>query len=324
MGEEVSMAVPGCPVAVLGSGSIGVSWAIVFARAGHPVRLFDIEASTAERVTREIDTKLADLATEDLLDCTPHAVAARITVTFELPKAVTGAGLIVECVPEDLVVKQALFSQLEGLVEATAVVASSSSAIAASSSFAGCSYRNRCLVAHPANPPHILPVVELVPAPFTAPDTIETARALLTDARMSPILVHREVEGFVYNRLQGAVLREAYCLVRDGVASVADIDQVMTEGLGRRWSVVGPFETVDLNTRGGIEVHARRMGPAYARMGRERGQNDPWTPELVAEVTEARRAALPMDRWDERVRWRDRLMLALERCRRQQPAGGDA
>jgi 3-hydroxyacyl-CoA dehydrogenase len=157
-----------------------------------------------------------------------------------------------------------------------------------------------------------------VPAPFTTPDSIETARALLTDAGMSPVLVHREVEGFVYNRLQGAVLREAYCLVRDGVASVADIDRVMTEGLGRRWSVVGPFETVDLNTRGGIAEHARRMGPAYARMGRERGQNDPWTAELVAEVTEARRAALPMDRWDERVRWRDRLMLALERCRRSQ------
>jgi len=318
MGEGVSMAVRSCPIAVLGSGSIGVSWAIVFARADHPVQLYDVDASTAERVTREINTKLADLATEDLLDCAPHVIAARITATFELPKAVTGAGLIVECVPEDLVVKQALFGQLEGLVEATAVVASSSSSIAGSSSFAGCSFRNRCLVAHPANPPHILPVVELVPAPFTTPDSIETARALLTDAGMSPVLVHREVEGFVYNRLQGAVLREAYCLVRDGVASVADIDRVMTEGLGRRWSVVGPFETVDLNTRGGIAEHARRMGPAYARMGRERGQNDPWTAELVAEVTEARRAALPMDRWDERVRWRDRLMLALERCRRSQ------
>ena len=206
------MAVRGCPVAVLGSGSIGVSWAIVFARAGHPVRLFDIDASTAERVSREIDTKLADLATEDLLDCAPHVVAARITVTFELPQAVTGAGLIVECVPEDLVVKQALFSQLEGLVEATAVVASSSSAIAASSSFAGCSFRNRCLVAHPANPPHILPVVELVPAHFTTPDNVETARALLTvsRARRPSVPAKGRVSSTTAFRVRSCVRRTAW------------------------------------------------------------------------------------------------------------------
>ena len=90
-----------------------------------------------------------------------------------------------------------------------------------------------------------------------------------------------------------------------------------------RASVVGAERSRELFEAAYAE-HARRMGPAYARMGRERGQNDPWTPELVAEVTEARRAALAIDRWDERVRWRDRLMLALERCRRQQPAGGDA
>ena len=105
------------------------------------------------------------------------------------------------------------------------------------------------------------------------------------------VRVAREVEGFVFNRLQGAVLREAYCLVRDGVATVADIDRLMRDGLGLRWAAIGPFETVDLNTRGGIAAHAERMGPAYARMGAERGQDDPWTPELVAEVAEQRRAA---------------------------------
>ena len=305
-----------CSVVVLGSGSIGVSWAIVFARAGHPVQLFDVDPASATRATREIATRLEDLAAEGLLGRETSAVTAQITTTCDLAGAVAGARFVVECVPEDLTIKRGVFDQLEKVLEATAVVASSSSAITASSSFGSCSFRSRCLVAHPANPPHILPVVELVPAPFTAPDTVETVRALLADAGMSPILVHREIEGFVYNRLQGAVLREAYCLVRDGVASVADIDRVMTEGLGRRWSVVGPFETVDLNTRGGIGVHAQRMGPAYARMGYERGQDDPWTADLVAEVAAARRAALSLDRWDERVRWRDRMMLALERCRR--------
>ena len=100
----------------------------------------------------------------------------------------------------------------------------------------------------------------------------------------------------MFNRLQGALLREAYCLVRDGVATVADIDRLVRDGLGLRWSVIGPFETVDLNTRGGIAAHAEKMGPAYARMGAERGQHDPWTPELVAEVAAARRAELPLER----------------------------
>jgi L-gulonate 3-dehydrogenase len=120
--------------------------------------------------------------------------------------------------------------------------------------------------------------------------------------------VRKEIEGFVFNRLQGALLREAYCLVRDGVADVDDVDRVVREGLGRRWAVIGPFETADLNTRGGIAEHAKRLGPAYARMGAERGQDDPWTPELVARVTEERRRLLPLEQWEERVAWRDRRM----------------
>jgi 3-hydroxyacyl-CoA dehydrogenase len=134
---------------------------------------------------------------------------------------------------------------------------------------------------------------------------------------MKPVRVQKETEGFVFNRLQGALLREAYCLVRDGVASVDDIDTVVRDGLGLRWSVVGPFETVDLNTRGGIASHAQKMGPAYERMGAERGQHDPWTPELVAQVAAARRAVLPLDRWEERVAWRDERLTELVRARRE-------
>jgi 3-hydroxyacyl-CoA dehydrogenase len=133
---------------------------------------------------------------------------------------------------------------------------------------------------------------------------------------MEPVLVHKEVEGFVFNRLQGALLREAYCLVRDGVASVDDVDCIVREGLGLRWSIIGPFETVDLNTQGGIESHAQKMGPAYERMGAERGQRDPWTADLVAKVSAARRALLPLDRWAERVGWRDRRLMSLIRHRK--------
>jgi ketosteroid isomerase-like protein len=133
---------------------------------------------------------------------------------------------------------------------------------------------------------------------------------------MSVVRVRAEVEGFVLNRLQGAVLREAYCLVRDGIAGVDDVDRVVRDGFGRRWAVIGPFETADLNTRGGIEAHAARMGPAYERMGADRGQHDPWTPDLVARVAEERRRLLPIEDWEARVAWRDRMLMMLEGARR--------
>ncbi|OYU73121.1 MAG: hypothetical protein CFE45_38190 [Burkholderiales bacterium PBB5] len=133
---------------------------------------------------------------------------------------------------------------------------------------------------------------------------------------MAPVRVKREIEGFLFNRLQGALLREAYCLVRDGIADVADVDRAISEGLGIRWSVIGPFETVDLNTRGGIRAHAERLGPAYARMGAARGQNDPLTPDLVDKVDGERRNLLPLDQWQERVSWRDRRMMDIKALRR--------
>ncbi|HKU17250.1 MAG TPA: 3-hydroxyacyl-CoA dehydrogenase family protein, partial [Steroidobacteraceae bacterium] len=106
-----------------------------------------------------------------------------------------------------------------------------------------------------------------------------------------------------------------------GVASVEDIDCIVRDGLGLRWSVVGPFETVDLNTRGGIASHAAKLGPAYAAMGAERGQHEPWTAELVKTVEEQRRALLPLEQWHERVRWRDRALMAALAARKHPPEG---
>jgi 3-hydroxyacyl-CoA dehydrogenase len=221
-----------------------------------------------------------------------------------------------ECAPEELTLKRELFARLDRESEPDAVIASSSSTIPCSQLAAGLAGRDRCLVAHPGNPPYLLPVVELVSAPFTRPDVVDRAAGVLERAGMSVVRVRGEIEGFVFNRLQGALLREAYCLVRDGIASVDDVDRIVRDGLGRRWAVIGPFETADLNTRGGIEVHAARLGPAYERMGADRGQHDPWTPELVRRVTDERRRLLPLERWEERVGWRDRMLMALERARR--------
>jgi 3-hydroxyacyl-CoA dehydrogenase len=298
-------------IAIAGTGSIGVAFALVFARAGTAVRCWDPDPGSRDRARRDLTDRLARLHSFGLLTQSPDAVAARVSFETALEDAVRDATLVQECAPERLDVKRELYVRLDRLTGPGVVLASASSAIRPSLLAEGLDAAARTLVGHPGNPPYLLPVIEVVPAPATSAKAVRRARAVYADAGLNPVLLHREVEGFVFNRLQGALLREAYCLLRDGVADVEDIDTVVRLGLGRRWGVVGPFEAVDLNTRGGIEAHARKMGPAYARMGAERGQFDPWTPELVARATAERRALLPLDAWDDRVRWRDERLMAM-------------
>ncbi|WOD14397.1 3-hydroxyacyl-CoA dehydrogenase [Paraburkholderia kirstenboschensis] len=303
---------------IVGGGSIGVAFAVTFALAGWQVRVFDPAAQRREAVPAEVRARLDELTRFGLLDEPARDVAARVAVVDSIEAATADADLVEECAPERIEIKRELFEEMDRTAPPHAVLVSASSFLA-TSKFVDETLRGhgRCLVAHPGNPPYLIPVVEIVPAPFTSNDATQRAIALFREAGLKPVLVGKEVEGFVFNRLQGAVLREAYCLVRDGVASVDDIDTVMREGLGMRWSVIGPFETVDLNTRGGIASHAQKMGPSYARMGAERGQHDPWTPELVGHVEAQRRVALPLDQWEARVGWRDRALMNLARYRRE-------
>ena len=303
-------------IAVVGAGSIGTAFAIVFARAGLRVALYDPDDQRLISATSEIAERLGYLTKEGLLDEDHARIKERISVTSSITDAVSGAVHIQECAPELLDVKRNLFAEIDEIAPRNAVIASSSSAMPASHYTNDWAGRARCLVAHPTNPPYLIPMIEIVPAPWTDADATQRTVDLFRAARMSPVLVNKEVEGFLLNRLQGAVLREAYCLVRDGIASAEDIDTVMRDGLGMRWCWIGPFETVDLNTRGGIASHAIKMGPAYARMGKERGQNDPWTEDLVAKVAGSRRQALPLEKWSERVAWRDRALMALLRLRK--------
>ncbi len=301
------------PAAITGAGSIGVAFAVLFASAGRSVRVWDAFPEAFDRARGELAARLGMLAEFGLLADPVDVVTSRVVFEADLADAVAGTILVQECAPERVELKRELFQTVLEAVPGDAVLASSSSAIVPSAIAAGDErLARRLLVAHPGNPPYLLPVIELVPSPATDPAVLERATEFYRAVGLKPVHVRREIEGFLFNRLQGAVLREAYALVRDGVATVDDIDEVVRSGLGRRWSFIGPFETVDLNTRGGIESHASKMGPAYERMGAERGQSDPWTAELVAAVAAQRRAALPLDDWDERVRWRDEQLMRLK------------
>lgn len=311
---------PPIRAAVAGAGSIGVAFALVFSRAGWQVRLFDPDEGRRALALDELRARIDDLAAYGLIAEAAQALVDRVEVVASIEAAVRAAQLVQECAPEVVKLKRELFARIDAAAPADAVLASSSSALPASRFASQLAGRARCLVAHPGNPPYLLRVIELVPAPFTDPSASARAERFYRAAGLVPVRVAKEVEGFVFNRLQGALLREAYCLVRDGVATVEDIDTVMREGLGPRWSIAGPFETVDLNTRGGIASHAQKMGPAYERMGAERGQHDPWTPELVEAVTRQRRAILPLEQWEARVRWRNRMLMALAKHRLTSPS----
>jgi 3-hydroxyacyl-CoA dehydrogenase len=299
-------------VAVLGAGSIGVAFAVLFAGSGASVRVWDAFPDAFDRARADLADRLALLAAHDMLAQRAGEVSARVSFHADLADALDGADLVQECAPERLELKRELFAAVLAAAPREAVLASSSSALVPSA-IAGddAALAARLIVGHPGNPPYLLPVIEVVPSPATDPEVVGRASALYRAAGLRPVLVRREVEGFLFNRLQGAVLREAYALVRDGVATVDDIDEVVRSGLGRRWSFIGPFETVDLNTRGGIESHAGKMGPSYERMGAERGQHDPWTADLVATVATQRRELVPLGEWEERVRWRDEQLLRL-------------
>ena len=307
---------------ILGAGPIGVAFAAAFAGSG--VTLCDPDPARRAEVPARLSDARAAMASVGRNRTGP----APTVLPDAPPDTIARATLILECGPERAETKRAILSALLPIAASDAVIATASSAIAMSRILPDAADQARCLVAHPVNPPSVLRLIELVPAPGTLPATMDRAAALFTAAGFRPVRLGRETEGFVLNRLQGAVLREAYRLVGEGVIGPADLDLVMTEGLGPRWALSGPFETADLNTPGGIAAHAARMGPAYARMGAERGEPGlPWPDVLVAKVSAARRAILPLDALPQRAAWRARAVAQIvalrDRLLAEAPAAKD-
>ncbi len=306
-------------IAVIGAGLVGRAWAIVFARAGHPVSLFDADRNAVAHSIGVLETALADLEAAGLLDELPATVRARITPTFGLAEAVANAAYVQENISEQLAAKVTLFAELDRLAPADAILASSTSTIPASQWSEGLAGRARCLVAHPVNPPHLVPLVELSPAPWTSPDVVERARELHCSVGQVPIIVRKETQGFILNRLQGALLAEAFRLYAEGYASADDIDKTVRDGLGLRWSFMGPFETIDLNAPGGVAVYCERYGDLYYEMAKTQTPRQ-WDEELVRSIENERRALLDVDQLEARAAWRDRRLMQLLAHRRRTAA----
>jgi len=309
-------------VAIVGTGLVGCSWAVDFALGGANVRIFDQNEATRTGAPARIKTMLADMEAAGLADHVEDALK-RVSVAATLAAAIDGADYVQESVFERVDVKTAVALEIGKLINGEVVVGSSSSGIPASSFTAGAPNRNRFVIAHPVNPPHLVPVVELVPAPWTDPEIVPWLRARLTEVGKVPVEVKREIDGFILNRLQGALLNEAWALFEEGYATTADIDATISQGLGLRWAFMGPFETIDLNAPGGVSDYADRLAPLYFRVAEQRISPRKWSPELVARVTAERRAALPLEDLPKRSQWRDRRLVQLVAHLRRQRAQED-
>ena len=305
-------------VAVIGAGLIGRAWAMVFARAGWKARLTDSDAGQLARARAFIAASLDEQQRYGLVT-NPGATLERIESASDIESAVGNADWVQENLPEKVEAKRQVFALLDRHARPDTVLASSTSAIPASRFTEGLAGRARCLVAHPVNPPHLVPIVELCGAPWTAPATIERAQRLYASLGQVPIVVRRELDGFVLNRLQGALLSEAMRLVGEGYVSADDLDKTVRDGLGLRWAFIGPMATIELNAPGGVADYCARYGDFFRRLTADPAGPDVWAADNAARVGAALGEPRSAEAREARTRWRDRRLMALAAHKREQP-----
>jgi 3-hydroxyacyl-CoA dehydrogenase len=310
-------------VAIIGAGLIGQAWAIVFARAGWSVRLWDEREETLPKAIATIESLVSTLETYKLIE-RPSDVLSRIAAASSMANAVEQVQYVQENVSEDVSAKRKVFAQLDSLVDPSVVLASSTSGIPTSSFSEDLRGRARCLVAHPANPPYLLPVVEISGAPWTSPEAIAEAEQLMRTVGQRPIVVKKEIEGFILNRLQAAVLREAFRLVQGGYVDAEGLDATFREGLGLRWSFMGPFETIDLNAPGGLSDYCARYGELYRRISEKQTSLEKWPQEFVEQLHAERRVQVREEDLVARRLWRDRRLMALAAHKKTQDEAENA
>ena len=295
-------------VGVVGTGLMGSGIAAVFAAAGRTVFLFDKDPKRLDEATKRIVGIYEEMRGAGLTSLSQAEILSHIKPVSELADLRT-VEFIIEAVPEVLEIKLALYRELETMVAERVILASNTSGFMPSKLSEFLAHPDRFIVAHFWNPPHAIPLVEVVPSQHTSAAVVERTIALLRESRAEPVLVEKEIPGFIGNRLQYAMLREALAIVRSGAASPEAVDTVMKASLGRRYATVGPLETADL---GGLDTFltiASHLMPELAkdedvlelmRIRVEAGDTGlrsgkgfyPWPPERADQVIKRRNADL--------------------------------
>ncbi|KAF6118145.1 crystallin lambda 1 [Phyllostomus discolor] len=311
------------PVLIVGSGLIGRSWAMLFASGGFRVKLYDIEQQQITDALENIrkDMKLLEQSGSLKGSLSAEQQLSLISGCSNIQEAVEGAMHIQECVPEDLELKKKIFAQLDGIIGDGVILSSSTSCLLPSKLFAGLVHVKQCLVAHPVNPPYYVPLVELVPHPETAPATVDRTYALMQKIGQSPVRVLKEVDGFVLNRLQYAVISEAWRLVQEGTVSPSDLDLVMSHGLGLRYAFMGPLETMHLNAEGMLS-YCDRYGESMKRVLKTFGPIPEFSGATVEKVHQAMCVKVPADpeHLAARRQWREKCLMRLANLKSQMPS----
>ena len=296
-------------VAIIGTGVIGASWAALFLAKGLEVVATDVAPNAEASLKKFIEEAWPALSR---LGLSPGASQANLEFTSDLPTAVERADFVQENGPERIDFKKKLYGQLDELLPADVIVASSSSGLTMSEIQLGCSsHPERCVIGHPFNPPHIIPLVEIVGGAKTSGDTIRRASEFYTGLGKRTVRLHKEVPGHVANRLQAALAREVYYLVAEGVVSVADVDTALCWGPGLRWGVMGQVLLNHLGGgMGGIEhFFAQFTGPVTA-WWKVLGSPE-LTPEVQKKLIDGLHEEVGSRSIDELAAQRDEVLLGL-------------
>jgi len=299
-------------VAIIGTGFIGRAWAICFARAGFEARLWDANPAAVDNAVSYIEPILDDLAANDLLGgWKKQDVIGRLIGCATMETALDGVSYVQESTPERLEDKIAVFRAITKIASANAIIASSTSALLPSTFTADCTGRERTIVVHPINPPFLVPACEVVPAPWTSERTLNDTVELLRSIGQVPIPMRREIDGFLMNRMQTALLNEAFRLVNEGYATADAVDAGIRDGLALRWSFMGPYETIDLNAPAGIRDYVERYGQTLITIASTMTKPVSLTEKALTEVEAELRERHPASDLPARQRWRDRRLAAL-------------
>jgi len=227
------------------------------------------------------------------------------------------ASYVQECGPEQLDLKQKITQSIDSIADKDVPIGSSTSGISASKYSEDIAGRDRCLVVHPINPPHLIPAVEIVPSPWTDKAIVKKVMKLMEKCNREIILLREEVDGFIVNRLQGALLEEAFRLVGSGVVSAEDLDKAVSHGLGLRWSFMGPMKTIHLNAPGGVSQYVERYGEMYRKFGLGGYESVSWKDVAEEKLNDELCDQIPIEKISEAQNQRDRKLMALLRHKKR-------
>jgi len=307
--------------ALVGTGVIGRSWSRVFVRGGCRVRLYDPDPEQARRALRWFHEDVALDVREGFVTKDDEAAwRDRVTVHTDLHEALSGAGYVQESGPERIDLKRAIYEKMDQAAEKDAILASSTSALDVNEFAGAVPGAWRCITAHPVNPPHIVPLVEVQSSAKTKPEVQEKTIAFLAHCGQKPVVLKHYINGFLLNRIQAAVVREAFHLAESGVADAEAIDSVIKDGLALRWAFIGNFGANHLNAPNGIGQYFGRYADAYRSMIGDLNNAPPaFEKEMMSRI--AREIGMGENEEDVKrlSQWRDRMIVRLKALKKDHP-----